>query len=153
APAERWALLGAAASALTKALQGATITIEAYPAFADLASTVEAGAPAPKTVILDWCDTGHAHDAQSVHGTVHRFLSVLQQWLKDDRLASSRLVILTHRAMATQADEDVLALASAACWGLVRSALNEHPDRQIVLVDLDDHESSLRALPIALAAR
>src|SRR5262249_49677399 len=59
-----------------------------------------------------------------------------------ERLASSRLVVLTHGAVATRADEGVPDLVHAPLWGLVRTAQNEHPDRSIVLVDSDDAEAS-----------
>src|SRR5262249_10240514 len=39
----------------------------------------------------------------------------------------------------------------AAISGLVGSAQSEHPDRGIVLIDVDAHERSRRALPQALA--
>jgi NAD(P)-dependent dehydrogenase (short-subunit alcohol dehydrogenase family)/acyl carrier protein len=54
--------------------------------------------------------------------------------------------------MATRADEEVIGLAHAPLWGLVRTAQAEHGEREILLVDLDDHHASQRALPSAVAS-
>jgi acyl transferase domain-containing protein/acyl carrier protein len=61
-------------------------------------------------------------------------LDLLQRWLADDRCADSRLVVCTTGGVAADDDEDVLDLAHAAVWGLVRSAQTEHPGR-ITIVD------------------
>ena len=46
------------------------------------------------------------------------------------------------------ADEDVVDLGQAALWGLVRATQSEHPDRQLVVLDVDDdgYEPLLPAL-------
>ncbi|TKK75804.1 KR domain-containing protein, partial [Herbidospora galbida] len=74
-------------------------------------------------------------------------LPELLAWLAGD--SPARLVIVTRHAV-TVAAGDVQDLAPAPVWGLVRAAQSEHPGR-ITLVDLDGHESSLIALPAALA--
>ena len=48
--------------------------------------------------------------------------------------------------------EDVLDLVHAPLWGLARSAQAEHPDRRILLVDLDTDGASPPALSAALAS-
>nr|WP_053161338.1 type I polyketide synthase [Streptomyces caatingaensis] len=63
-------------------------------------------------------------------------LLLLQRWLRDDRLAGSRIVVLTRGAAAVRPGEDVTDLAGATVWGLVRSAQSENPGR-IVLLDLE----------------
>jgi NAD(P)-dependent dehydrogenase (short-subunit alcohol dehydrogenase family)/acyl carrier protein len=45
--------------------------------------------------------------------------------------------VVTHRAVAATPDEDVLDLAAAPVWGLVRAAQTEHPGR-FALIDVDD---------------
>jgi len=60
------------------------------------------------------------------------------------------VVVATSGALATEAAEGVSDLAGGAVRGLVRSAQSEHPGR-LMLVDLDQAESSLGALPTALA--
>ncbi|MEU4836575.1 type I polyketide synthase, partial [Streptosporangium sp. NPDC023615] len=87
------------------------------------------------------------HAPDTAHEQVRRTLGLLQRWLTDDAFTGSRLVVVTHRAIAAMPGEDVTDLSNAALWGLVRSAQSEHPDR-IVLVDLDhraDTDVMLRA--------
>ncbi|MFD8164593.1 SDR family NAD(P)-dependent oxidoreductase, partial [Streptomyces malaysiensis] len=88
---------------------------------------------------------------ETVHRATAQALSLLQQWLADDRFANSRLVVLTSGAVAAGADEPVADLANAAVWGLVRSAESENPGR-FVLVDVDGAADSLAAVPDALAS-
>ncbi|MFF0746330.1 type I polyketide synthase [Streptomyces sp. NPDC004111] len=63
-------------------------------------------------------------------------LDVVQRWLSEPRYAVARLAVVTRRAVAASAGEDVADLDAAAVWGLVRSAQTEHPDR-FLLVDLE----------------
>ncbi|MCK2244747.1 MULTISPECIES: type I polyketide synthase [unclassified Crossiella] len=67
--------------------------------------------------------------------SAHQVLGVLRDWLAQDH--DGVLVIVTHRAIATSATEDVTDLDAAPVWGLVRTAQSEHPGR-FALVDLDD---------------
>ncbi|MGW2014046.1 SDR family NAD(P)-dependent oxidoreductase [Streptomyces sp. NPDC001927] len=84
----------------------------------------------------------------AAHTATHRVLAVLQEWLAEERLAATRLVVLTHGAVAV-GEEDVTDLAHAPVWGLIRSARAEHPGR-LVLVDVDSPDA-LQELPGALA--
>ncbi|MEC3981725.1 type I polyketide synthase, partial [Amycolatopsis sp. H20-H5] len=79
--------------------------------------------------------------ARSAHDVTAAVLDHLQQWLTKE----SRLVFVT-RGATTGTD-----LAAAAAAGLVRSAQTENPGR-FGLVDLDEDERSLAALPRALAS-
>ncbi|HYO58954.1 SpnB-like Rossmann fold domain-containing protein [Archangium sp.] len=88
--------------------------------------------------------------AWSRHEATGRALALLQAYLADARLASCRLVLVTRRAVATHADEDVADLVHTPLWGLVRSAQAEHPHQAIVLLDTDDSQPSRRALAPAL---
>ncbi|OLF07339.1 hypothetical protein BLA60_27595 [Actinophytocola xinjiangensis] len=63
---------------------------------------------------------------------VHHALAVLRERLDSDE----PLVLLTRRGVAVAPDEEV-SPASAALWGLLRTAQAEHPDR-ITLIDTDD---------------
>ena len=67
------------------------------------------------------------------YGRTHQALAAVQSWVTDRD--SGVLVVATRGAMAL-AGEDVIDLAGAAVWGLVRSAQTEHPGR-IVLADSD----------------
>ncbi|MEU1689470.1 SDR family NAD(P)-dependent oxidoreductase, partial [Micromonospora sp. NPDC005707] len=84
------------------------------------------------------------------HALVERTAALLTAWLGDERTGSSRLVVLTRRAIGTRPDEDVQDLAAAPLWGLLRSAQSEHPDR-IVVADHDGAPGSLDLLPAAVA--
>ncbi|MGW4080536.1 SDR family NAD(P)-dependent oxidoreductase, partial [Streptomyces asiaticus] len=83
------------------------------------------------------------------HATTHT-LTLLQQWLADDRFADSRLVILTSGAVSTGTAEPTTDPAQAAIWGLARSAQAENPDRT-VLVDTDGKGKPQDTLATALA--
>ncbi|WP_199579587.1 zinc-binding dehydrogenase, partial [Streptomyces sp. CRB46] len=78
-------------------------------------------------------------------------LATVQDWLADDRTDGTPLVVVTRGAVATGPGDPAHDLPGAAVWGLVRSAQTQHPGR-LVLVDLDVHDDSWRALPAALAA-
>ncbi|MFF2120290.1 SDR family NAD(P)-dependent oxidoreductase [Kitasatospora sp. NPDC058184] len=104
------------------------------------------GAAAPHTVLVPWTAGGEGPLAERVHAATGRALTLLQEWLADQRFADSRLVFVTRHA----AGADLRDLAHAPLWGLVRSAQAEHPGR-FVLVDLDGDEASAAVLPAALA--
>jgi acyl transferase domain-containing protein/D-arabinose 1-dehydrogenase-like Zn-dependent alcohol dehydrogenase/acyl carrier protein len=84
------------------------------------------------------------------HHATSQLLSLIQEWLADERRAGSRLVILTQGAIATKPTESVDDLAGAAVWGMLRTAQAENPGR-FALLDVDGTEPSLKALPAALA--
>ncbi|WP_280233452.1 type I polyketide synthase [Nocardia cyriacigeorgica] len=70
-----------------------------------------------------------------VHAATREMLATLQEWLEDNQHTETTLVVHTRGAVALPG-EDVVDLAGAAVWGLVRSAQTENPGR-IVLVDTD----------------
>ncbi|WP_443735607.1 type I polyketide synthase [Streptomyces macrolidinus] len=119
----RWAVLGAEHAEL--------------PAYPDLAALV--AAPELPEVVFAPCpdattDTAEAADA--AHATAGRVLTLLRDWLADDRLSAVRLVVVTRDAVSTGPQDAVAGLAAAPVWGLVRSAQAENPGR-IVLLDAD----------------
>src|SRR5690606_35027729 len=71
----------------------------------------------------------------------HHVLALLQEWLADDLLAGSRLVLVTSGAVAAMAEDTVTDLSYAPVWGLVRSAPAENPGR-FLLLDVDDVASA-----------
>jgi acyl transferase domain-containing protein len=75
-------------------------------------------------------------------------LDTVRAWLADDRLASSRLVVVTSGAVST--GDGTLEPSQAPVWGLVRAAQAQWPDR-LLLVDIDGTDESRAALPTALA--
>ncbi|GAA2993794.1 SDR family NAD(P)-dependent oxidoreductase [Kitasatospora sp. NPDC127116] len=114
-----------------------------------LRAALAAGAPSPEHVLV----LVPSQEGEDVAGDTHRLtaglLGLLQDWLADETLAGSRLVLVTRRSVSTTADEPAPDLAGAAVWGLVGAAMAESPDR-FGLVDVDEH--SLDALPAALTA-
>ncbi|GAA2353686.1 hypothetical protein GCM10010376_90790 [Streptomyces violaceusniger] len=88
--------------------------------------------------------------ADAAHRATTQTLSLLQQWLAEDRFADARLVIRTSGAVSTGTPEPTTDPAQAAIWGLARSAQAENPDR-IVLVDTDGKGKPQDTLATALA--
>ncbi|WP_030795407.1 type I polyketide synthase, partial [Streptomyces sp. NRRL S-920] len=81
----------------------------------------------------------------AAHRAAQHALSLVQEWLAEDRFAESRLVFVTRGAVAAGPDDTVSDLANATVWGLVRAAQAENPDR-FVLLDLDEATSELTPL-------
>ncbi|MCC2280645.1 type I polyketide synthase [Streptomyces sp. ET3-23] len=128
------------------------LALSAHPRYPDLGSLtkdVARGAPVPETVL--WLRAATDLTApEHVRAELNHVLEQLREWLADDHVAASRLVVVTCRAVAVEPGEDVCDLANAAVWGLVRSAQAEHPDR-LVLVDVDAADASYAALLDAVA--
>ncbi|MCK2241319.1 MULTISPECIES: type I polyketide synthase [unclassified Crossiella] len=138
---ETWAVLGQDES-LTPATLSRQITTHPNLTALATANTV------PPTVLLPI--PGSDTDPVEHTATVLRdLLTTLRHWLGEQRFATSRLVVLTRKAVPTT-DAEQVSPPAAAVWGLLRSAQTENPDR-LVLVDTDGRESSTRALPGALA--
>jgi acyl transferase domain-containing protein/NADPH:quinone reductase-like Zn-dependent oxidoreductase/acyl carrier protein len=122
-----------------------------HPDLAALAAAIDAGASTPDVVTVA-CPTadidgdgGEGDDdvAYGLGARLARVLGWIQQWLTDERFATSRLVVVTRGAVAVQGaspDEgDLLGqagLAQAPVWGLVAAAQAENSGR-LVLVDME----------------
>jgi acyl transferase domain-containing protein/acyl carrier protein len=136
-----WAVAGADRLRLAAQLAYAGVQVRPYADLAALADAVAAGDPVPDGVLAG--AGALAGDVSPAPGDAAglardaacRVLALVQQWLGEDRLSSSRLVLLTRGAVAAVPGEGVTDLAGAAVWGLVRSAQSEDPGR-IALVDL-----------------
>jgi thioesterase domain-containing protein/aryl carrier-like protein len=137
-PGGRWAVVGDDDPALRAGLAEAGADVQAYPDLAALVEAVETGARAPE-VVLAYAGTAAAGAADAVaeaaRSSARRVLGLVQRWLAQERLESSRLVLVTRGAVAAGPGESVTDLAAAAACGLVRSAQSEHPGR-LVLADL-----------------
>ncbi|WP_432905347.1 SDR family NAD(P)-dependent oxidoreductase [Micromonospora matsumotoense] len=142
----RWALVGADEFKVAAALDTVGLRAETHPDLATLTAALDAGEAAPDVVLVASVQPDSRDLAAGARHTTGQLLTLLQGWLADGRLASSRLLVLTHGAQGTPVTEP----AAAAAWGLARSAQSENPGR-IVLVDLDDHDESAQALPAVLA--
>ncbi|WP_421111406.1 type I polyketide synthase, partial [Streptomyces sp. NEAU-S77] len=118
----------------------------AVTGYADLDALIAAldddGVAVPRTVVLPVAP--HSGD---LLGVVAGVLGAMRTWLAEERLAGSRLMVSTTGAVAVSPASDTgeLDLAAAGSWGLVRSAMNEHPGR-FVLADVDGEPDSYRAL-------
>ena len=74
------------------------------------------------------------------HHCTHHALGVLQAWLSHERFSATTLMVLTNHAVTISDDDHPVDPASAALWGLVRSAQTEDPGR-IILIDTDSAAS------------
>ncbi|MFB9467060.1 type I polyketide synthase, partial [Streptomyces cinereospinus] len=137
----RWAVLGTG---------GSGIGPDDVPVHADLAAltvALDAGAAVPEVVFLP-VEPGDGETPDAVRSRLRTVLDTLRRFLADERLATTRLAVLTW--FGADGDGAHLDLTVAPVWGLVRAAQAEHPGR-IVLVDLDAQESSLGMLPAVTA--
>ncbi|MHA7962071.1 type I polyketide synthase [Streptomyces sp. L500] len=133
------------------ALERSGAPVRAYTDLTALGAALDAGDPAPRTVLLRPAPGGSGDVPEAAHRMVRDGLALVQSWLGDERFAGSRLVLVTEGAVATGPDDAVPVPAEATLWGLVRSAQTEHPGR-FVLADLDGDDRSTAALAPALAA-
>ncbi|MBB6170282.1 acyl transferase domain-containing protein/thioesterase domain-containing protein/acyl carrier protein [Nocardiopsis mwathae] len=101
-----------------------------------LAAAIDNGRTPPDLVVTRIAPaTGDLPDAART--TACETLDLLQAWCGDDRLATSRLVVVAGGAAVAGADAEHTDLGLAPVRGLVRSAQAENPGR-IVLLDPDD---------------
>ncbi|MEU8710216.1 type I polyketide synthase [Streptomyces sp. NPDC048565] len=153
APAEppRCGLLGEPGPQLSDTLRQSGLRPAVY---ADPASAA-ADAPAVVVACPPLIGVDGADLASAAHRAASWALRLVQGWLSEERLANSRLVILTSGAITIGAEQDgnVLdngtALIHAPVRGLLRSAQTENPGR-FSLIDVDDHPASAVALARAL---
>ncbi|MFE6522359.1 type I polyketide synthase [Streptomyces sp. NPDC057794] len=122
--------------------------------YADPAALAAAttGTAAPRTVLaVVPAPDDDTDPATAARQATHHALRLVTEWLAQDALAASRLVLLTHHAVTTGlGDASRTDPAHAAVWGLVRAARTENPGR-FALVDHDGTAASLALLPTALA--
>ncbi|MFJ6759274.1 SDR family NAD(P)-dependent oxidoreductase [Streptomyces sp. NPDC091273] len=157
APAtHRWTLLGAYGSdgdgSGDFSELGLGAAVSGLPA---LTEALAAGADAPALLVLP-CppsagggspDTGAG---AAVRTALHQVLDTVRLLVGDERLAGTRLAVLTRGAVTLGGEQHPGELAHRAVWGLLRSAQAEHPDRFTVL-DEDGTPASRRAVAAALA--
>ncbi|MFD9465216.1 SDR family NAD(P)-dependent oxidoreductase [Streptomyces sp. NPDC060027] len=124
-------------------IPSATADFAAYADLAGLRAALDSGAPVPDAVIAPEFAprTGPdaVPDAAKARGLAVRALALLQEWLADERLAASRLVLVTRNAVAVAPDAGTVQPGLATLWGLVRAAQSEHPGR-FTLIDVEEAE-------------
>lgn len=154
-----WAVLGDDTHELAESLDAAV-----FASPAELGAAVANGsARLPDTVVAplpgtrgsvrtqaDGTPPDGAPTGAGVRAALTPLLALLRDWLDDERLSTSTLLVAVRGAVAVR-DGDGLDPVSAAVWGLLRTARTENPGR-IVLVDHDGTAASLRALGSAVAA-
>ncbi|MCL2733177.1 MAG: SDR family NAD(P)-dependent oxidoreductase, partial [Actinomycetia bacterium] len=160
---EPFAVLGAApaASGTTPGTDAAGTgdTPDAPGAFADLAALIAAldgGTPVPATVVAYVPDAipgapAFADGPERVGAVTCWLLDLVQGWIAEDRLAGSRLAVVTHQAVAAAAGDRVVDAAAGSAWGFLRVAQAEHPG-QFVVADSDRLPDSAGVLAAALAS-
>ncbi|KOV91806.1 type I polyketide synthase, partial [Streptomyces sp. NRRL B-3648] len=148
----RWAVAGDTDLGLATALTTADAGVMVHP---DMTALIEAAGSAAPEIVLVPCPTpvvaGGGEVAEAVRTAVADTLVRVRSWLEDDRLAGSRLVLVTRGAVATGTAGEAPDLVGAALWGLLRSVRAEYPGR-VGLLDLGRERESLRPLPAALAS-
>ncbi|MFI1928914.1 SDR family NAD(P)-dependent oxidoreductase, partial [Streptomyces sp. NPDC020377] len=126
-------------------LRSATGTVD-WQEFTELS-----GVPGDAHDVVACVAGDHAREIPEAARTVlYGALDLVQAWLSDDRFADARLVVVTRHAVMSGDREPAPDLTTAPVWGLLRSAQTENPGR-LVLVDVDDDDRSLAALPSVLA--
>ncbi|WP_411104557.1 SDR family NAD(P)-dependent oxidoreductase [Streptomyces sp. cmx-4-9] len=109
---------------------------DGYADLAALRSAVADGATAPDLVVAV-IEGAEGPVATAAHAVTGRALKLVQDWLAQSELPTTRLMVATRRAIAVGGEAPDLAIAPV--WGLVRSAQSEHPGR-FLLVDFDADE-------------
>ncbi|HEY8808590.1 MAG TPA: SDR family oxidoreductase, partial [Solirubrobacterales bacterium] len=130
-------------------LREAGLRPDVYNDLVALRADLDDGATAPGIALWHCEQSAEPSNVPTASGALAvQALRVVQEWLEDERLSQARLTFVTRRAVSIRGESPEL--GAAALWGLLRSAQSEHPGR-IGLVDVDDSQSSLLALPAVLA--
>ncbi|WP_404820597.1 type I polyketide synthase [Streptomyces malaysiensis] len=146
-----FAVVGGDELKLSVALETAGFGATVHDDLVSLNAAVEAGEPAPDTVLVPFLPEPGDPDgglASGAHAATHRALRLVQEWLNGGRPGTARLVLVTRGAVAAPGDTAVVDLVNAPVWGLLRSAQSENPG-QFVLLDVDG-EVSYPAIAAAL---
>jgi acyl transferase domain-containing protein/short-subunit dehydrogenase/acyl carrier protein len=104
--------------------------------YEDVAAVGEAVASGvPLDAVLTYWPSGAAVSGTALREATHRALVLVRDWLADERLGETPLVVVTTGGAAVGA-HDVVDLEAATVRGLLRSAQAEYPAR-LVLVDIE----------------
>ncbi len=173
-PAARWMVLGTPDLGVARALSDAGIHAEVLADAGALIESLDRESEAPPIVFVDCAYYGSdaggpvasVKQAQALstaeaptderlptiaRNLTNHVLEAMQRWLSDERLATSRLVVVTRDAVDTGRGEPLQGLSGAPVWGLVRSGQTENPGC-FTLVDLDERDASWAALGVAVAS-
>lgn len=97
----------------------------------------------PKGIIIDTATvTDSRGDEENIVAKVinntQRVLQDVQNLITTKQLHNSELIWITKKAVSTGVDDGVIALSQSSLWGMIRSVRNEHLNRTIRLIDIDD---------------
>jgi acyl transferase domain-containing protein/acyl carrier protein len=134
-PATTWVALGAARPGL-----------DGYPDVDALLAALADGRKAPDLVAVSTAGSADEDVPARALRLATETLALLQRWLAEPRLVSSRLVLLTEDAAGPTIGD----VAGGAIWGLVRTAQSEYPGR-FVLADVHPDFADWPALAAAAA--
>ncbi|MYW87741.1 MULTISPECIES: type I polyketide synthase, partial [unclassified Streptomyces] len=160
AGAERRVVLGDSPAARRLAT---ALGADPYDSVGDLRAALDAGTASAPGLAVYAPGSGADAEAESPLDAARRTapdaLATVQGLLDDERLAETRLLMVTHGAVGTDGPEStdgapevtVAGLAEAPLWGLLRSVQSEYPDR-FALVDLDAAPESLDRLAAVAAS-
>ena len=124
-------------------------SLPGYRDVAELIAAVRAGAPTPVVVMTTAPRAGDDDMATAARSGLYDTLRLIQDWLSSTELATSRLVLVSQSALATD-DDETPDPAVAAANAMLRSAANEHPGR-FGWLDLDGTPDSGSVLTTALS--
>nr|WP_285440641.1 type I polyketide synthase [Streptomyces lydicamycinicus] len=144
-----WTVVGPDAEKIAETLRRAGEDVSTCPEPANAAGQDVAPDFVVLPVAVPASGAGTEATPTATRAAVHRVLGTVQTWLADERLADTRLIVLTRGAVSP--DGAPADLVSTPVWGLLRSAQSEHPGR-IVLADLDDEDTSMARLPALISA-
>ncbi|MEU1519195.1 type I polyketide synthase [Streptomyces sp. NPDC005811] len=139
-----WAVLAPDGATVAAQLARQGVPVRVHADLTALRAALDEGTAAPTTVLLPVASADLPDDspglATAARDATAAVLATLQEWLGDERLDASRLVVLTCHAVAAAPEDRVRDLVHAPVWGLVRTAQSEHPGR-FLLVDRDTPDS------------
>ncbi|MDH6146036.1 acyl transferase domain-containing protein, partial [Kitasatospora sp. GP30] len=119
----RYAVVGADAFGLATALGTDHCTVDSHEDLDHLLSAIASGTGVPDAVFVPVAGAAGGSDVAAVtHATTADVLAALQRWFADERVSGTPLVVVTRGAVGVESGSDVVDLAGAAVWGLVRSA-------------------------------
>ncbi|MPY65013.1 polyketide synthase dehydratase domain-containing protein, partial [Streptomyces spongiae] len=135
----QWAVVG---DVETAAWRESGVPVRHFADLDALTAAVDAGEIVPSVVGLSV-----GVNSGDVLSPVADLLGVMRTWLSQERWANTPLVVLTSGAVALHpvSGAEMPDLGGAGVWGLVRSAISEHPGR-LVLADVDETAASYRTL-------
>ncbi len=130
-----------------------------FPDLAALRGAVSDEVRVPRVVLAD-CRGALCSGEQTTKGerlpeqaraSTARVLELLQEWIADERLSDSLLVLITEGAVAAAPGDPVAGLLDAPLWGLTRSAQLEG-NKRLALLDVERQGDCWSALCAAVRA-